>query len=145
MHKLDINSPCVHTHLELLKTTIDRFSLLGMNCKIVCATLLAALAFANNSSASSINYLLIGVGITIICAFMDFCYLSMENSLKHKYKEFIEKIKSEDNTREQDAIKTELFDVKPNITCADRCKALRSRVILPPYLVFVFVLFVLFG
>lgn len=123
---LEINSPCVQTHLTMLKGTIDRFSNLGMNCKVICVSLLIALAFTDINPEINPIYKYVMLGL---CTFLDWFYLSMENALKRQYDEFIHKLKN----LEWD-IEEEIFEISPRVNWDDRWKAVTAPSIFIPYL-----------
>lgn len=88
---LDIESPSIHSHLNMLQGVINRMAGNSAMCKTLCTTLVStvgAISYAGNSP----NGMLVAVLPILLFFYLDAMYLSLEKGFIKSYNAIVDDI-----------------------------------------------------
>lgn len=86
-----LESPALHTHLNLLQGVINRMAGNSALCKTLCITLVAAIA-AIAASGSKPGAVWVALLPLLIFAVLDMMYLSLEKGFRDKYDDDVKRL-----------------------------------------------------
>ncbi len=129
--KMDLNSPAVQTHVEILQGVIKRMSDNSRACKFWCVTLVSAVLVLV-ARVDEPKYILIALVPAVLFLILDTYYLALERAFRNSYNAFIGRL--HDGGLEVE----EIYRVKrSDIGLRLVYKCLKSFSVLPFYLLLV--------
>lgn len=128
----DHNDPCLHKHIDLLQSAINRMATNSSSCKTWCVTIISGIVVVSIDKKQPLA-VIVAILPVLAFLFLDSYYLSLERAIRVIYNKTIDDLHTGTLTNNQ------LFLLKINSTWKHRsketCKAFYSFSILPFYFI----------